>query len=234
MFLGFSSPNFTPVPDELFDELLADLSGAETKILLYIIRRTFGFKKYSDDISLSQLVDGITTKDGEQLDRGTGLSKSTVAVGLKSLVSQGVLISHRNRTKEKGDVATTYTLHFREDPVSDNRTGGSPKIGQARVRNSDTQYTVLQDICSDQVGADVEPIWAQTLEALQGQMTATNYQTWLVDTKLIQLNGTKAIIGSPTIHQMDWLSTRLYPMVNKIISDVVGRKISCQFVVHNE
>lgn len=33
-FCGFRSPNTTPIPDEVFDELLADLSGAEVKVLL--------------------------------------------------------------------------------------------------------------------------------------------------------------------------------------------------------
>lgn len=44
-FEGFSSPNFTSVPDEFFDVLAPRLSGSEVKVLLYIIRRTFGFKK---------------------------------------------------------------------------------------------------------------------------------------------------------------------------------------------
>ena len=52
-FQGFSAPNYTQVPDELFDDLMTDLSGAELKVLLYIIRRTFGFKKTEDTISLS-------------------------------------------------------------------------------------------------------------------------------------------------------------------------------------
>ena len=72
---GFDSPNYTPVPDKLFDEYLARLSGAELKALLYIIRRTFGFKKDSDTISLKQMVEGITTHDGRRLDFGAGLSK---------------------------------------------------------------------------------------------------------------------------------------------------------------
>ena len=54
-FPGFRSPNYTMVPDDLFDDLMAGLSGAELKVLLYIIRRTFGFKKHSDDISLNQI-----------------------------------------------------------------------------------------------------------------------------------------------------------------------------------
>jgi hypothetical protein len=51
-FRGYTSPNYTPVPDELFDEQLPDLSGAELKLLLYIIRRTFGFKKESDNTAV--------------------------------------------------------------------------------------------------------------------------------------------------------------------------------------
>src|SRR5215216_6536594 len=85
MFRGFRSPNYTMVPDELFDELLADLSGAELKALLYIVRRTFGFKKDADAISLSQMLRGIRTRDGRVLDRGVGLAKNTLLGALASL-----------------------------------------------------------------------------------------------------------------------------------------------------
>src|SRR3954465_5970122 len=84
-FRGFSGPNYTPVPDELFDELLVELSGAELKVLLYIIRRTFGFKRDSDNISLSQMLNGIRTQDGRALDRGVGLSKKTLLHALRTL-----------------------------------------------------------------------------------------------------------------------------------------------------
>src|SRR4028118_1479580 len=83
-FRGYSSPNYTPVPDELFDEQLPDLSGAELKVLLYVIRRTFGFKRESDTISLSQMLNGLRTRDGRVLDRGGGLSKTTLLPSLKN------------------------------------------------------------------------------------------------------------------------------------------------------
>src|SRR5437762_152852 len=82
---GFHRPTTTPVPDELFDEWLAVLSGGELKCLLYIVRRTLGFKKDADAISLSQMVHGITTRDGRVLDSGTGLNRSTVVEALASL-----------------------------------------------------------------------------------------------------------------------------------------------------
>src|SRR3954465_9258610 len=94
-FRGFRSPTYTQVPDELFDALLPDLSGAELKVLLYIIRRTFGFKRDSDTISLSQMLNGITRRDGTVLDRGVGLSKPTLLQALRSLSEQEIIFTER-------------------------------------------------------------------------------------------------------------------------------------------
>src|SRR5437764_13092821 len=94
-FTGFQSPNYTIVPDELFDELLPTLSGGELKVLLYIIRRTFGFKKETDTISLKQMLRGIVTRDGRALDHGVGLSKPTLLQALRSLVTKGIIQTER-------------------------------------------------------------------------------------------------------------------------------------------
>ena len=152
IFPGFLRPTTTPVPDEVFDLLMHQLSGAEFKVLLYICRRTFGFKKDVDNISISQLVNGITTKDGKVLDRGTGLSKDSVSRVVRTLEEKGVIIRTRRRSAEKGDEATTYSLNFLNvgaefplPPVSENRVRGSVKIGDGGVRLSGTQQTVLQE-----------------------------------------------------------------------------------------
>src|SRR4051812_27474234 len=111
-FRGVASPNTTQVPDQYFDELLPVLSGAELKALLYVTRRTFGFKRDSDNISLSQLLHGITTKDGRVLDRGTGLSKPTLLAALRSLTAMGAIVPKRRRSLERGDEPTGYSLRF--------------------------------------------------------------------------------------------------------------------------
>ena len=80
-FRGFDSPNYTPTPDALFDELAPNLTESELRVLLYIVRRTFGFKRDADAISLTQLVSGITTKDGRVLDRGTVRHRNTGPAG---------------------------------------------------------------------------------------------------------------------------------------------------------
>jgi hypothetical protein len=153
-FKGYSKPNYTPVPDELFDEQLPDLSGAELKVLLYIIRRTFGFKKESDNISLNQLLHGITTKEDVVLDRGTGLSKKTLLDTLKNLVEKNLIISERRRSKEKGDEPTTYRLNIVGETAENTNTprgvkstpgGGVKSTPGPSDKNYTTQETVLQE-----------------------------------------------------------------------------------------
>ncbi len=158
LFPGFSAPNYTQVPDELFDDLMVDLSGAELKVLLYIIRRTFGFKKTVDNISLNQLLFGIKTKEGEILDKGTGLSKKTLLTALKSLVLKNIIITERRRTAEHGNEPTAYRLNLASNNsvkkvgVKTTPTLGvktTPTLGvkttpRARSNNSPIQETVLQ------------------------------------------------------------------------------------------
>ena len=151
-FEGFESPNFTPTPDALFDVLLARISDAELRVLLYIIRRTFGFKKDSDTISLKQMTAGIITRDGRRLDFGAGLSKASAARGIKGLVDKGIVLAQRNQSQERGDEPTTYRLRFR-DTVFNSETGGVPELRhggtadlrQGGVSQRDTQETVKQE-----------------------------------------------------------------------------------------
>ena len=140
IFGGFDSPNTTQVPDAFFDVVAPELTEAELRVALYIIRRTFGFKKDTDDISLRQMVCGITTKDGRVLDRGTGLKKSAVANALNGLERKGVIVSRRNRSAERGNEPTTYALNLRHHPLSvpvdTQYTEKQETVGQQTDRNS--------------------------------------------------------------------------------------------------
>lgn len=145
IFGGFDSPNTTQVPDAFFDVVAPQLSEAELRVALYIIRRTFGFKKDSDTISLRQMVDGITTRDGRVLDRGTGLKKSAVANALNGLERKGVILSRRNCSPERGNEPTTYALHIKHHPLSvPVDKGVSIHADKPLSVPVDTQYTERQ------------------------------------------------------------------------------------------
>jgi hypothetical protein len=125
LFDGFSDPAYTQTPDQLFDVLMPRLTESELKVLLYVVRRTFGFKKQSDDISLKQMVEGIKTRDGRQLDSGTGLSRPSVTKGVRGLVAHGVLTAVRNSSQERGDEPTSYRLRFKGEPLETSLPRGS-------------------------------------------------------------------------------------------------------------
>lgn len=113
-FEGFSSPNTTPVPDVVFDRLLARLKEAELKALLYIIRRTFGFKRGSDSISFNQFLRGITTRDGRVLDEGCGVKdRTTLSNALKSLEKKGIVVSTKGMDERGENQTTVYALRFK-------------------------------------------------------------------------------------------------------------------------
>ena len=117
-FEGFESPNTTPVPDVVFDRLLARLGEAELKALLYIIRRTFGFKKDRDPISFNQFLKGIVTQDGKVLDEGCGVrDRTTLSKALQSLEAKGIVTSEKGTDARGENTTTVYRLRFRDAPM---------------------------------------------------------------------------------------------------------------------
>jgi phage replication O-like protein O len=112
VFPGFPFPNTTQIPNDVFDSLMPQLSGGELKVLLYICRRTFGFQKDSDHISLSQIAHGITTKTGRVLDHGTGLCKRRVITALKALEKKNIITITREIDDTGLHAINTYRLNI--------------------------------------------------------------------------------------------------------------------------
>jgi hypothetical protein len=76
---GFAEPTYTQTPNDLFDELLPDMGLAELKIVMVIVRHTFGYHR--DEIKLSI----------RKLAEMTGLSTNSVISGAELAESHGLL-----------------------------------------------------------------------------------------------------------------------------------------------
>ena len=112
-FKGFSRPNTTPTPDEVFDIFLTETTHAELKVLLYIIRRTFGFQKDVDSISLNQISGGIVTREGKRLDRGAGITKRGAIKAVQGLEKKGLIVVGRRKTEDGYNKVNIYKLRFK-------------------------------------------------------------------------------------------------------------------------
>jgi len=103
--------HYTPVPHTTLDALLPTLRGSEAKVLLYIQRRTLGFGKTADPISLAQFQRGIVTRDGRHLDGGCGVrDRSTLIAALRVLADRGIITVEHRKEAHGGDLATVYRL----------------------------------------------------------------------------------------------------------------------------
>ena len=120
-------PNSTQIPDVILDLWMGKLSGAEFKVVLYIARRTYGFGRTGDTISLKQISAGLVTRDGRRLDHGTGLNKDTVVNALARLEKIGAILREQRRHEEYGDLANFYQLNLDcEDWWSDDSDDSPP------------------------------------------------------------------------------------------------------------
>ena len=117
-------PNFTAIPNELFDIELATLSGAKLKVLLAIFRSTLGWHRDTHPISLNQMAEM------------TGMSRSTCAEALKELESGKYIRKYATLTEEGASGSAVYEPLFYDDlvaggctenrttPCTENRTRG--------------------------------------------------------------------------------------------------------------
>jgi phage replication O-like protein O len=111
------TPNFTQAPNDLFDKWLPLLSESELKVLLVILRKTFGWHKIEDWISLSQL------------QKLTGLSESSVLSAVKSLIERKLI--YKKIIGKIGQQQSIYELVVQDSNNSyppKNQGGTPPKF----------------------------------------------------------------------------------------------------------
>jgi hypothetical protein len=111
-FLGFKSPNYTLIPKAVADSIMQDLTTGELRCLLYILGRTFGWKKPTDQISLSQFLNGIQSREGEVKDLGVGLQKPALLKSLASLQEKKLIHRKRRMTRMGDCAATEFSLNL--------------------------------------------------------------------------------------------------------------------------
>lgn len=95
------APNFTQAPNELFDEWLPKLSHVQLKVLMVILRKTFGWHKIRDRISLTQL------------EKYTGAKRQAIISATKKLQGLGLIL--KEVEGKNGEQETFYELIVIED-----------------------------------------------------------------------------------------------------------------------
>jgi len=83
---------WTKVHDAFFAHLLPALPEGELRAFLYLVRRTWGYKRPRDHVSLSQFLSGVRARDGTMVDHGCGIkSRDTLLAALRALEARGAI-----------------------------------------------------------------------------------------------------------------------------------------------
>jgi phage replication O-like protein O len=146
--MKITPPNYTQTPNDLFDKWLPHLGEAELKVLLVIMRKTFGWHKIRDFISISQLASI------------TGMLEETVVKAAKSLQIKGVI--KRIVVGQKGKQQTIYELNIEENsnksyPSVEPRGELSTPLGLDPLGSTEAQKKASLNKCSDVSWGGAEP-----------------------------------------------------------------------------
>jgi hypothetical protein len=230
------------VPDEFFDVCLPHLSGAETKVMCYLFRRTFGWKKESDAVSLSQLTDGIVRRDGTRLDGGAGVSRETAANALRSLERKGLIVREPQIRPDGGTGTTVYRIRFRGQSVhptppvnkSDSPPSADPlpPVGHADsppVGNPDRQDSPpTTDIDHQPPGKTID--WEAIREQLRDRFSRANWETYIAPLSFERLETGRAVLRAPSPFVAEWVRGRFGSALAAALADAAGRPVSVDIV----
>lgn len=132
-------PNAFQIPNSVIDELLAKLTCAELKCYLFVVRKTKGWNKESDSISVSQFMEV------------TGLSNRSVITACESLVQMGLLERSGGERKlntytvkafdfsESGEKSSSDETGEKTSPIGENFSQSGEKSSSDLVKKVHTQ-----------------------------------------------------------------------------------------------
>ena len=103
--------NSFQLPNSVVDELLSDLTGAELKCYLLVVRKTKGWNKEIDSISIGQFMEV------------TGLSNRSVITACDSLVEKGLLVRSGGERRLNTYSVRSFNISQTGEKSSSDKTG---------------------------------------------------------------------------------------------------------------
>ena len=78
---------------------------------------------------------------------------------------------------------------------------------------------------------DAKQVWRAALGELQVALSPANFETWLRDTHLVEVDEQRFRIAVPNAFAKDWLEGRYRSLISQTLARVVGYSVQVEFVV---
>ena len=119
-------PNTASIPNILFDYWMPRLTDGQFKVLMAIARKTYGWNKKKDSISLTQL------------EKMTGLSRKGISRIIDSLIENNLIIKVKSKTFLGDDAPNIYEINTQmneKDGIADGGGSDRSTLGVVTVGN---------------------------------------------------------------------------------------------------
>src|SRR6476469_6011772 len=78
---------------------------------------------------------------------------------------------------------------------------------------------------------DAKQVWRAALGELQVSLSPANFETWLRDTQLVDVDEQRFRIGVPNGFAKDWLENRYRSLISQTLARIVGYSVQVEFVI---
>src|SRR5689334_23735151 len=78
---------------------------------------------------------------------------------------------------------------------------------------------------------DAKQVWRAALGELQVSLSPANFETWLRDTALAEVDDNRFKIAVPNGFAKDWLESRYRSLISQTLARIVGYSVQVEFVI---
>jgi len=78
---------------------------------------------------------------------------------------------------------------------------------------------------------DAKQVWRAALGVLQVSLSPANFETWLRDTQLVDVDEQRFRIAVPNGFAKDWLESRYRSLISQTLARIVGYSVQVEFVI---
>ena len=78
---------------------------------------------------------------------------------------------------------------------------------------------------------DAKQVWRAALGELQVSLSPANFETWLRDTQLVDVDDQRFRIAVPNGFAKDWLETRYRSLISQTLARIVGYSVQVEFAI---
>ena len=115
-----------------------------------------------------------------------------------------------------------------DDGIRGVRDPGFPVVGSVVFATHPSPSTSRID---DLDHMDAKQVWRAALGELQVSLSPANFETWLRDTQLVDVDDQRFRIAVPNGFAKDWLETRYRSLISQTLARIVGYSVQVEFTV---